>query len=132
MIEDIKIKEIKIRNNEVLVTDEKYDSSLIISQGIISSNVDKGTQKTYQTVVQVGPMARDVEVGDVVEIKTDRYLLRHVKDRNNSLRRDIPENHIKEEFGPDYKFPEIEIDGKMYIRIYDSDIDFTIKSYEKK
>ena len=72
-----------------------------------------------------------VNVGDVVEIKPDRYLLRHIQHDKNSIRADIPEGHIKEEFGPDYKFPEIEIDGKRYIRIYDQDIDFVIKSYER-
>lgn len=133
IVSDIKLKDIRIRNNEVLITADTYQDTIKLDPAglILNAQINKGTQKTYQTVVQVGPLARDVNVGDVVEIKPDRYLLRHIQHDRNSIRADIPEGHIKEEFGPDYKFPEIEIDGKKYIRIYDQDIDFVIKSYER-
>lgn len=128
----IKLKKIKVRNNQVLTTADKYEDEVYLDKKglLLDAKNNKGVLKLYQRVVDVGPMVRDIAPGNMVAINPAAYMKRHLRDQNNSLRADIPENHIKEEYGPDYEIPIIELDDVEHLMLYDRDIDFIILDAE--
>lgn len=128
----IKLKKIKVRNNQVLTTADKYEDEVYLDKKglLLDAKNNKGVLKLYQRVVDVGPMVRDIAPGNMVAINPTAYMKRHLRDQNNSLRADIPENHIKEEYGPDYEIPIIELDDVEHLMLYDRDIDFIILDAE--
>ena len=84
-----KLKKIKPTFNHIVVTMERY-SRYYKTGGLIDSS-KAGLIKEYQTVVEVGPMVRGIEVGDVIFINPQRYLeiKHHFKDADaNNVQKD--------------------------------------------
>lgn len=84
-----KLKKIKPTFNHIVVTMERY-SRYYKTGGLIDSS-KAGLIKEYQTVVEVGPMVRGIEVGDVIFINPQRYLeiKHHFKDVDaNNVQKD--------------------------------------------
>jgi hypothetical protein len=119
----LNILKIKPLANYIVTTRDEYtgdetsaNSSLVVKQ--------KGALKEYQKVVAVGPLARGVQVGDLVAINPRRYAVK--KYQEGSLKDGI----IKENPVIHYNFNVIELDHVPHLLITDQDIDFVIEKWE--
>lgn len=84
-----KLTKIKPMFNHIVVTTNCYDVNY--KTGSIIDSSKAGNIKEYQTVIAVGPMAKGIEVGDVIFINPHRYLeiKHHFKDADaNNVQRD--------------------------------------------
>lgn len=135
---DIKSPEqIKLRGNQILVTLNRYEEDYKNKSGVIVFL--KGTMKYYQKIVAIGDVVKrmgEYEVGDTVIFKSDAFArLAHsweeeeVKQQNKDMMNDKVSNinAVKDKMSMIYKFNEIEIGGKLYAFMYDTDIMCGIK-----
>nr|DAQ75213.1 MAG TPA: mHsp60, mHsp10, Mitochondrial, Chaperonin, Complex, Symmetric [Crassvirales sp.] len=121
----INIKGIKPLNNQIITTAEEYNED-IMSGKIIDAKHVKGTLKEYQRVVAVGPMVRNIEVGDLVMVNPKRFA--KYKHQPGSLKDGvITDNPVIR-----YDFPIIEIDHINHLFLHDQDIDFVITDFEEE
>jgi co-chaperonin GroES (HSP10) len=122
----LNIKKIKPLNNQVIVTSNRYEEAQTIgSTSILDSHRLAGSLKEYQTVIAVGNLVRNIEVGDTVVINPRRYA--KMKHSEGSLKDGV----ITDNPVIGYNIPTIELDGVSYLKIYDTDIDFVILDYEE-
>lgn len=120
----INIKKIKPMANYLVATKENYTEKDVIQGGLISKVA--GSLKEYQKVIAVGPMVRNVNVGDLVCINPKRYA-RH-KHQAGSLKDGvITDNPVVA-----YEFNVIELDHQPYLLLTDQDIDFVVEEYEEE
>lgn len=115
----LNIIKVKLLANYVLTTKNTYNGEP--DGGVI---IPKGTLKEHQKVVEVGPMVRNVKVGDLVSINPKRYAV--TKYRDNDIKGDI--EHMQKVVS--YNIPEIEINHEKHLLITDQDIEFIIEEYE--
>lgn len=88
----LKIEEIQPMSTQIVVTGEKFSEDMYDDHGLIESK--KGDLKTYQRVIAVGPMVRDIKVGDMVMINVMHFaVMQYDKD---SLKNDMGMNKVKE------------------------------------
>ena len=99
----LRIKEIKPLNTAIVVTGEKYKEDMYDEHGLIECK--KGDLKTYQKVIAVGPMVRNIKVGDMVMINVMHFAVMQYDP--NSLKEDMGMNKVK-----DWKFNWVTIDDK--------------------
>ena len=85
----------------------------------------KGALKLYQRVIAVGPNVREIKEGDLVLLNLQNYIKRKWKE--NSIKEDI--ENMEESYV--YDFPKILIDGEIYAKLQDRDIDGIIEDYEE-
>lgn len=121
----LKIKKIKPMLSGIVTTGEKFEEDMY-EKGIIIAY--KGDLKTYQKVIAVGSMVRDINVGDQVMINTLNYAVR--KYDPNSIKNDFDMNKIIE-----YRFNWVKIedkDGKLKecLLLSDRDILFVFEGEE--
>lgn len=129
----IKLEEIKLLGNRVLVTAETYNEAEIydISAGGIamvkSLGLHVGAPKDYQTIVSLGDMAqnRGLEPGQVVKINYARFV--RPKQTQESLKETFDEMYRSD---IDYIMNTIEVDGILYYIIFDNDIEFIASKYQ--
>lgn len=121
-MKDLKIKKLKPQFTTVITTLDVYEDNLI-EDGIVVA--PKGALKLYQRVVAVGPNVRELKEGDLVLLNLQNYLKRKWKE--NSVKEDM--ENMEESFV--YDFPKIIIDGKLYAKLQDRDIDGIIEDYEE-
>lgn len=121
----LNIKKIQPMANYLVTTQNKYTEEDIKKEGIISARV-VGSLKEYQTVVAVGPMVRNIKVGDLVCINPRRYAVR--KYEEGSLKDGV----IKENPVTKYNFNIIELDHVDHLLLTDQDIDFVILESEEE
>lgn len=119
----MKIKKIKPMFTGLVTTADKYVESADSSELITDIKKLKRCLNEYQTVIAVGSSVRDIKVGDVVCINPSRY--EQKKYSGNELKEGILENTVV-----GYNFNIIEIDGKDYLLLDQSDISFVIEEYE--
>ena len=122
----LKIKKIKPLNNYIVTTGEKYQEDMYDNHGIIECN--QGDLKTYQKVIAVGPIVRDIQVGDTVMINVLNYAVR--KYDPNSIKEDMGMNKII-----DYRFNWVTIeedgsDPQECLLLNDRDILFVFEGEE--
>lgn len=122
----LKIKKIHPVATRMLVTGEVYSEDMYDNHGIIENK--QGDMKEYQTVLEVGPMVRDIKVGDKVMINMLHFAV--MKYDANSVKNDMGMNKIK-----GYQFPKIEIaseDGSTQECLYidQQDIVFSFEGEE--
>jgi hypothetical protein len=117
----LNIKKVKLTANYVLTTKNTYSGEP--DGGVI---IPKGTLKEYQRVIEIGPMVRTVQVGDLVSINPKRYAV--TKYRENDIKGDI--EHMQKIVS--YNIPEIEINHEKHLLITDQDIEFVITEYEEE
>lgn len=120
------IKSIKPLFNKIVTSGDKYEEDMI-DGGVITAN--KGDLKLYQTVIAVGSVVRDIQVGDKVMINPMNYAVRRYD--KNSIQNDLDNNKIIE-----FKFPWITIDDengkpKDCLLLDDRDIKFIFEGEEK-
>jgi hypothetical protein len=99
----IKIKKIKPLFTNLVTTGEKYEQDMYDAHGLIECK--KGDLKTYQTVVAVGPLVRDIQPGDKVMINVMNYAVR--KYDPNSIKNDMDMNKVI-----DFKFNWVQVDDE--------------------
>jgi hypothetical protein len=123
MLEITKINPVATR---MLVTGEVYSEDMYNDHGIIESK--KGDMKEYQTVVEVGPMVRDIKVGDKVMLNMMHFAVMQYDP--NSVKKDMGMQKIK-----GYQFPKVELtnaDGSKQECLYidQQDIIFSFEGEE--
>jgi len=99
----LKIKKIKPAFTSIVTTGEKYAEDMYDNSGLIECK--KGDLKTYQKVVAVGPLVRDIKVGDMVMINVLNYAVK--KYDPNSLKEDMGMNSTL-----GYKFNWVQVDDE--------------------
>lgn len=121
----LKITRIKPVATRMLVTGETYSEDMYNDGGIIESK--KGDMKEYQTVLEVGPMVRDIKVGDKVMLNMMHFAVMQYD--SNSIKKDMGMQKIK-----GYQFPKIELtkDDKVQECLYidQQDIVFSFEGEE--
>lgn len=121
----INIKKIRPMFNQVITTMEKYSDEELKVGSIIDVSKVNNPIKEYQKVVAVGPMVRNIEVGDVVMINPKRY--GKMLHKEGSLKDGVIEDNPV----VSYNFNVIELDHQPYLLLLDQDIDFIIEEYEE-
>ena len=125
-MKDIKIKKIKPMGNVIVTTYDKYDEDAIIADGgLLSSQKLKGAVKSYQRVISVGPMVRDVKEGDMVMLTFDRYYAPDYSDEGKKLSGVV---HMKNT--PKYLLNTITLADGEYLLVTSQDIMYIIEDYE--
>lgn len=118
----LSVKKIKPMFNRILVTMDKYPQD-VKKNGIVV--IPSGTLKEYQKVIAVGSTVRDIKEGDVVLINPARYAVR--KHQEGSLKDGV----VTDNPVTSYNFNLVELDGKVFILLYDQDVDYIIEDYEQ-
>lgn len=108
--------------NYLVTTKEEYTDDDIRKGGLITKV--RGSLKEYQKVVAIGPMVRNIQVGDLVCINPKRYAKR--KYQEGSLKDGV----IAENPVVSYNFNVIELDHVSHLLLTDQDIDFVIEESE--
>ena len=141
MIEIKKPEQIKLRGNQLLITLNRYEDDFKTKNGVVVYK--KGMMKYYQKVVAIGGVVDrmgEIKVGDTVILNSDSFFrISHtweeeeIKQQNKDLGNDKVSNvnAVKDKLSMIYKFDEIDIDGKMYAFIYDSDIKCGVSNPEE-
>lgn len=114
------IKKIKPMFDRILVTADTYN--------LESQKTDTGIYvpsqtglRSYQTVIAVGTSVRNVKEGDIVEIDPKRYA--RMKHQEGSLKDGvITDNPVVA-----YNFDIINLNGKDYLMLFESDVKFIIE-----
>ena len=122
----LKITRIKPVATRMLVTGDVYEEDMYNDGGIIESK--KGDMKEYQTVIEVGPMVRDIKVGDKIMLNMMHFAVMQYDP--NSIKKDMGMQKIK-----GYQFPKIELtkeDGSKQECLYidQQDIVFSFEGEE--
>lgn len=120
----LNIKKIKPLHNYLVVTKDEYTEEDVNKGGLITKII--GSLKEYQTVVSVGPMIRDIKVGDIVMINPSRYAVR--KHQAGSLKDGV----ITDNPVVSYNFNVVELDHVQHLLLVDSDIEFIIEESEEE
>lgn len=125
-MKDIKIKKIKPMGNVIVTTYDRYQEDAIGSSGLITgTNKVSGAVKSYQKVVSVGPMVRDVKPGDMVMLTFDRYYAPDYSDEGQKLSGVV---HMKN--SPKYLLNTITLADGEYLLVTSQDIMYIIEDYE--
>lgn len=121
----LNIKKIRPMFNQVITTMDKYSDDEMKTGSIIDVSKVNNPIKEYQKVVAVGPMVRNIEVGDIVMINPKRY--GKVRHKEGSLKDGV----ITDNPVISYNFNVIELNHTPFLLLLDQDIDFIIEEYEE-
>lgn len=94
------------------IEEDQYKNGVIKEQ--------KGSMNPYQKVIAVGDCVKNIKEGDIVCINPIRYAV--LKHDVNSIKND---GTIKS-----YNVPNIEIAGKIYLKLQQQDIDYIVDEWE--
>ena len=133
-MEALNLKKIQVRNNSIITTarrlnvEERIELEHDKATGLLFKNMSEANNAhmLIQQVINVGPMVRDIKEGDWVFLNPLHYMNRQLVEQKNSIDSDIDEKHMKEEFGPDYEFPTIYLDGVEHLMLFDRDVEYII------
>lgn len=122
----LKITKINPVATRMLVTGEVYSEDMYNEHGIIENK--KGDMKEYQTVLEVGPMVRDIKIGDKVMLNMMHFAVMQYD--KNSIKNDMGMQKIK-----GFQFPKMELtkeDGSKQECLYidQQDIVFSFEGEE--
>lgn len=110
--------------NQVICTMDKYTDDELRTDSIIDLHKVNNPIREYQKVVAVGPMVKNINVGDMVMVNPKRYS--KMKHQEGSLKDGV----IGDNMVVNYNFNVIDLDHKQYLLLTDQDIDFVIEEYE--
>lgn len=111
-------RKIKPTTNHIVTTMDKYeedDSKLVLDVKELA-----GVVKDIQKVVAVGPLVRDVKVGDYVRICPDRYI---------KVKHTLAEELNEKEMQVSINFPIVDLEDGRYLFLYESDVDYVIEEF---
>ena len=112
--------------NQVICTMDKYTDKDSKIGSLIDIQKVQNPIKEYQRVVAVGPMVKNVKVGDLVMINPKRYEVKKYDD--NSIKNDL----VSQTQVVKYNFNIIVLNHVKHLLIVDNDIDFVIEEYEEE
>ena len=118
------ITKIRPMANYLVTTKDEYTDEDVSKGGLIVKS--KGTLKEYQRVVAIGPMVRNIQVGDLVCINPRRYAVKKYQDGS------LKDGVIKENPVLSYSFNVIELDHIPHLLLTDQDIDFVIEDFKEE
>ena len=119
----LKINKIRPLNTTVITTAECYDDETGKTGSLITKVA--GTLKEYQRVVAIGPLVRNIEVGDLVAVNPSNYAVR--KHKPGSLKDGVIDDNVV----TGYNFKMVEIGGVNHLYLQDRDIDYVIEESEE-
>lgn len=116
----LKLKKITPTFNHILVTKNLRDHDEY-DKGVL--RFPAGSTKEWQTVVAVGPTVKNCKEGDVIMVDPARYAV--MKHQDGSLKDGV----VADNPTIAYNIPIITVDGKEYMYLFDTDIQFVINEY---
>lgn len=111
-------RKIRPTTNHIVTTMDKYeedDSKLVLDVKELA-----GTVKDTQKVVAIGPLVRDIKVGDYVRICPDRYI---------KVKHSLAEELNEKEMQVSINFPIVDLEDGRYLFLYESDVDYVIEEF---
>lgn len=120
------IKKIKPLFTTIITTGEKFSEDMLDGGLIVAK---RGDLKLWQKVIAVGSLVRDVNVGDMVMINADHFIVK--KYDKNSLQNDLDNNPSL-----GYRFNWVTIDDENgepqeCLMLNDRDIQYVFEGEEK-
>lgn len=116
-----KIKKATPTVNHIITTADRYEETQL-KDGLIDVSKEVGQIKEIQKVVAIGPLVRNLKVGDYILINPDNYAKPvHSLNENSVLEKD------KDEVTMEYRFPLINLADGEYMHLYDSDADLVLQ-----
>lgn len=128
---DLKIKKVKPLTNKIITTANKYDDDchLTMDGMIIDKHKMKGALKLYQTVLAVGPLVKDVKVGDVVLIDPTRYGVRDWEENVSNQTDKFSKKGKDMLLNIKFDIPSIIIDEHECLELYEADCKYILLEY---
>lgn len=132
----LKIRKIKPTANHIVTTMDMYSVEDVKTLSGLVDASKMNAIKEYQKVLEVGPMVRDIKVGDIVRINPSRYV--QILHKQGSLK-GIDKKTITDEMHSAVDIPREVIytknaDGtetsQTVLIIFDSDIMFVVEGEE--
>lgn len=111
-------RKIRPTTNHIVTTMDKYeedDSKLVLDVKELA-----GVVKDIQKVVAIGPLVRDIKVGDYVRICPDRYI---------KVKHTLAEELNEKEMQVSINFPIVDLEDGRYLFLYESDVDYVIEEF---
>ena len=111
-------RKIRPTTNHIVTTMDRYeedDSKLVLDVKELA-----GTVKDTQRVVAIGPLVRDIKVGDYVRICPDRYI---------KVKHTLAEELNEKEMEIKINFPIVDLEDGRYLFLYESDVDYIIEEF---
>lgn len=110
--------------NHIVTTMDRFESNE--NKLILDIKEAEGVVKDIQQVLAIGPLVRDVKVGDYVRINPDRYI--RVK---HNLRDDL---NNENEMEVKINFPVVDLESGRFLFLTEGDVDYVIEEFaeEKK
>lgn len=111
-------RKIRPTTNHIVTTMDKYeedDSKLVLNVKELAGSV-----KDIQRVVAIGPLVRDIKVGDYVRICPDRYI---------KVKHTLAEELNEKEMQISVNFPIVDLEDGRYLFLYESDVDYVIEEF---
>ena len=130
---ELKIKKVKPLTNKIITTDNKYDEDchLTMDGMLIDKQKTKGALKLYQTVLAIGPMVKDIKVGDVVLIDPTRYGVRDWKESVSDQTDQYSKKGKNMLLNITFDIPSIIVDGHECLELYEADCKYILLEYEE-
>jgi hypothetical protein len=104
--------------NHIVTTMDRYEED--DSKLLVDANELAGVVKDVQKVVAVGPLVRDIQVGDYVRICPDRYI---------KVKHTLSEELNDKEMQVSINFPVVDLEDGRYLFLYESDVDYVIEEF---
>lgn len=115
-----KIVSVKLLHYFILITSDCYteedEKAAIKNNKVITFT--SGDLKPFQHVIAVGPLVKDIQIGDCVKFNPQRYLYPTHKEQS------LKDGIIGDKVSGEYRIPTVEINGEKYFKITDADIDY--------
>lgn len=121
------IKKVKPMFSGIITTKDKYGIDDVPKSVLIDPKQMQGSLKEYQKVVAVGPMVRDVKVGDLVKINPMDYAVYDDYKPGDGMRKKIKK---EADIPIGFDIPTIKIDGIEHMFIKESDVEYVVEEWE--
>lgn len=118
----LKLSKIRVPFNHVLTTKDLYERD-VYEDGMIVKTA--GSVKEYQKVITVGNTVSVCKAGDTIIIDPKRYAVMQHKDGENW------NGVVKDNPVVGYSIPEVTLNGKNCLLIYDTDVQLILDEYEE-
>lgn len=115
-------KKIRPMMNHIVTTMDRFEND--DSKLILDIKEAKGVVKDIQKVLAVGPLVRDVKVGDFVRINPDKYI--RVK---HNLRDDL---NNENEMEVKINFPVVDLESGRFLFLTEGDVDYVIEEFAEE
>lgn len=108
--------------NHIVTTMDRFESNE--NKLILDIKEAEGVVKDIQQVLAIGPLVRDVKVGDYVRINPDRYI--RVK---HNLRDDL---NNENEMEVKINFPVVDLESGRFLFLTEGDVDYVIEEFTEE